>query len=254
VDAALSPRPLDCARRRRGPPRLPDGRRVYAIGDVHGRADLLARLLDMIAADRAARPGAQVDVVLTGDYIDRGPHSHLVLERLADLAETGEAVALRGNHEALMLGFYEAAVPGPGWLRLGGAETLHGYGVDAAAARRGRNLPAAAAALRERLPARHVELLRRMPLSWSLGDYFFCHAGVRPGVPLAAQSGDDLLWIREAFLRSRADFGKVVVHGHTPVRRPELRANRINLDTGAYASHCLTCLVLEGTEQRFLWT
>jgi serine/threonine protein phosphatase 1 len=140
------------------------------------------------------------------------------------------------------------------WRHFGGLETLASYGVDVRDAMRGRNYAAAQAKLREVLPPPHQEFFERTRLSWSLGDYFFCHAGVRPNFPLARQEETDLLWIRDEFNDFRGAFEKMIVHGHTPVSEPEVLTNRINVDTGAYATDVLTCLVLEGRERRFIAT
>jgi serine/threonine protein phosphatase 1 len=163
-------------------------------------------------------------------------------------------VALRGNHEEMLLRFLDDPAVGEDWLQWGGLETLHSYGVDVERLQRTRDYAAAAAALGERLPDPHRALLGRLALQYRDGPYFFCHAGVRPGVPLDAQRADDLLWIREPFLSSGADLGAIVVHGHTPVMEPEIRANRINVDTGAYLTGRLTCVVIDDGEIRQLAT
>lgn len=237
----------------RPPPRVPEGTRVYAIGDIHGRSDLLDRLHTLIEADFRANPVPEVYRVYLGDYVDRGPDSSGVLTRLIAGEAIGEAKLLRGNHEQMLLQFLEDEASAAGWWRLGGLETLQSYGVI-----EGRMRPAAATGLAQefklKLPAEHLILIQELEKAATIGDYYFCHAGVRPGVPLDSQDEEDLLWIRGEFLSSTADFGKVVVHGHTPVAEPEFKTNRINIDTGAYATGRLTCLVLEGTEQRILAT
>lgn len=236
------------------PPCVPPGQRVYAIGDLHGRADLLCKIIRVVRADLLRSPCAGFVLVFIGDYVDRGLRSRDVVRVLAGASRWGNVVALRGNHEAVMLRFLEDPQRvADFWMRSGGAETLLSYGVDPADVLRGRGLVNAAARFRDRLPVVHREFLESLPISFTIGDYFFCHAGVRPGVPLENQTERDLLWIRRDFLEADTDFGKMVVHGHTPAKRPELRANRINIDTGAYITNRLTCLVLEGAEQRFLW-
>lgn len=231
---------------------VPEGRRVYAIGDVHGRADLLDAMARLVERDLADRPGPDATTIFLGDYVDRGPDSAGVVDRLVRRDWPTPLVALRGNHEDLFVGFLTGQID-PGYhTQLGGDATLRSYGIDpgelAALPPEGR------AALLQRVPDRHCSFLDMLQLSETVGDYFFVHAGVRPGVPLDRQSPDDMLWIRDDFLRSKADFGKTVVHGHTPVREPQVRVNGINIDTQAYASGVLTALVLEGREIRFLRT
>jgi calcineurin-like phosphoesterase family protein len=228
-----------------------DDTRLYAIGDVHGRLDLLDRVIDSIARDFAEHGGKALTVTL-GDYIDRGPQSRGVIERLARNPFATPYVALKGNHEALFEDFLTDPAVGAHWRRLGGLETLASFGVSVRHMMLGRNLDEAAGALREALTPEHAGFLASLKLSLSVGCYFLCHAGVRPGVALERQSEQDLLWIREEFLDSTADFGKIVVHGHTPVAAPEILPNRINIDTGAFATGRLTCVVLEGEGHRFL--
>ena len=187
-----------------------------------------------------------------GDYIDRGPHSRGVIERLAENPFPGDYIALKGNHEALFEAFLADPAIGAQWRTLGGLETLHSFGVRVAPLMAGRSFAEAADGLRAALTPRHGEFLAALQPSLSVGRYFLCHAGVRPGVPLERQRPEDLMWIRDEFLRSTADFGKVVVHGHTPSEEPEVLANRINIDTGAYATGRLTCVVLEGDGHRFI--
>lgn len=240
------------ARSRRA--QAPAGSRVYAVGDIHGRADLLAALHRMIGDDAAARPVSRRVVVYVGDYIDRGPDSRAVIDILLDAPLAGFAsVHLLGNHEAFLLDFLDDSAVGPDWLFNGGAETLASYGVESPWPF-GDPPDRMQTELRRRLPARHLTFLRDLRLSHVEGDYLFVHAGVRPGVPLDRQARRDLLWIRGEFLDSDADLGKVVVHGHSIADEPEQRANRIGIDTGAYMTGRLTCLVLEGAERRFLAT
>ncbi|PWC52323.1 metallophosphoesterase family protein [Azospirillum sp. TSO22-1] len=238
------------------PAAVPRGLRVYAIGDVHGRLDLLDRMLDMIETDGAAAPELVKYIVYLGDYVDRGPHSRGVIKRLAEGPPPGfGAIHLKGNHEASMLAFLEDIRVGPNWLTFGGTATLASYHVPPPHADSApEDLAQAQEQLRLRLPPAHRGFLDSLRTSVTIGDYLFAHAGIRPGVPLERQREDDLLWIRDDFLRSAADHGKVVVHGHTISPEPELRANRIGIDTGAFATNRLTCLVLEGTERRFLTT
>jgi serine/threonine protein phosphatase 1 len=235
-------------------PRAPEGMRIYVVGDVHGRLDLLDILADRIEADARSAQGLDVGTIFVGDYIDRGPASAAVLEKLSSSAFPTPIIALRGNHEEVLLKFLDDENVLDSWRNFGGLETLHSYGVPVADAMRGGGYDKAREAFLRALPAKHLEFLQQTLLSTQLGDYFFAHAGVKPGVPLDQQVSNDLLWIREEFLRHEGAFGKVVVHGHTPVEKPDFRHNRINVDTGAYASSTLTALVLEGDQRRALST
>lgn len=240
------------------PPVVPAGTRLYAIGDVHGRLDLLREMEALIEEDlAAARRPLHTVLVLLGDYVDRGFDSRRVLDHLIGVSPLRRLprVLLLGNHDLWLREFLAGAPIGESWLQFGGDATLASYGVGL-----DRTLPeaerlvAARAALLERFPEAHRHLLERLEPAFSFGDYFLCHAGVRPGVPLEAQSEADLLWIREPFLSYTGEFGKIVVHGHTPSEEPVVRRNRIGIDTGACWTGRLTCLVLEGDEQRFLAT
>jgi serine/threonine protein phosphatase 1 len=225
--------------------------RLYAIGDIHGRLDLLDRAIAAIRRDVEEHgPGALT--VTLGDYIDRGPESRGVFDRLIENPFPTPYVALKGNHEALLEAFLADPAVGQHWRRLGGLETLHSYGVPVRGLMLGKNYEEAADRLRDALPAEHMSFLLSLKTSLSHGKYFLCHAGVRPGVPLERQSDEDLLWIRDEFLSSTMDFGKIVVHGHTPTAEPEVLPNRINIDTGAFATGQLTCVVLDEGGHRFL--
>lgn len=232
--------------------RFPHGRVGYAVGDIHGRADLLARMLDRLEAD-ATTSDAPVAVFL-GDYIDRGPDSRLVLELLLEPRPRGfERRFLLGNHEAALLAFLRDPEIGRAWLRHGGVPTLRAYGVtppslDAPA----DAFAAAAAALRARMPALHRDFLERLERSVVYGGYAFVHAGVDPRKPLEAQSDRDLLWAREAFLKARRAHEYVIVHGHTPEEKPYADHRRIGVDTGAYATGKLTAVRLVGADVSFL--
>jgi serine/threonine protein phosphatase 1 len=196
--------------------------RHYAIGDVHGRFDLLSRALDEIG-DLFAQDAR---LVLLGDYVDRGPQSREVVDELMLRSAQGRTICLRGNHEEMMLrGLQDpdTAIP---WLLNGGAATLESYGGD--------------------VPPAHAGWLNALPVSYETEHQFFVHAGVRPGVPFEAQTPAEMLWIRGRFLDSDTDFGKHVVHGHTPADAPELKRNRTNLDTGAFLSGTLTVGVFDG--------
>lgn len=248
-------RPSEAERDRPSPRRaVPDDCRVYAIGDIHGRLDLLRGLEDLIRDDAATAPEARKVVVYLGDYVDRGPESRGVIEHLLSQPLAGFArVHLIGNHESMMLGFLRDVTAGPGWLWNGGDATLASYGVAPPNAWTDRDqLAAAQDGLSAALPPAHRGFLDRLVLSHREGDYLFVHAGIRPGVALAAQDPHDLIWIREEFLLSAADHGAVVVHGHTITGEPQLRDNRIGIDTGAYRSGRLTALALTGDQLRVI--
>jgi diadenosine tetraphosphatase ApaH/serine/threonine PP2A family protein phosphatase len=225
--------------------------RIYAIGDIHGRLDLLTRAIAAIERDVAAR-GPDALTVTLGDYVDRGPATRGVLDRLAGNPFPTPYVAIKGNHEAFLEDFLADPGLGPQWRELGGLETLNSYGISVGRPMIGRSYEDAAQALRAALPPSHINFLQSLKTSYSHGKYFLCHAGVRPGVPLDRQDDHDLMWIRGEFLGSDLDFGKIIVHGHTPIEAPEVRANRINIDTGAFVSGRLTCVALDEDGHRFL--
>jgi len=233
-------------------PSVPAGHRIYAIGDVHGRADLLDALLRRIDADLKRRPIAQSTQIFLGDYIDRGPHSRQVIDLLIARRRQHRALFLMGNHELCVLEALSERSIVPGWMEMGGASTLVSYGVTPSR----RPDPIAdrevAIAFAEAMPESHRKFIESLALAFTCGDFFFTHAGVRPGIPLRRQDQQDLLWIREDFLLHEDDFGKIIVHGHSPTMQPDIRPNRINIDTGAYATGRLTCLVLESSEISFL--
>jgi serine/threonine protein phosphatase 1 len=233
---------------------VPSGFRVYAIGDIHGRLDLLSRLHQMILDDaRGAALDARVLVYL-GDYVDRGPDSAGVVDLLSQRTLPDfTAVHLMGNHEDFMLRFLDDTSSGSGWFANGGVATLRSYGVEFAyddllSPERLRDR------LSRRVPSRHLDFLRGLALSRVIGGYLFVHAGIRPGIAMELQTPADLMWIRGDFLNSGVEHGKIVVHGHTITDYPEVRPNRIGIDTGAFATGRLTCLVLEGDSRRFLHT
>ena len=231
----------------------PAGCRAYAIGDVHGRLDLLRELLATIERDNAARAPAKTYLVLLGDLIDRGPDSCGVIDYLISSPPNfARPIFLKGNHEEFLLSVLDGEDQMVGsWLSYGGYECAESYGVS-----RGWTLNVSPSEVSERLrqavPASHRTFLVDMADSFQFGDYLFVHAGIRPGVPLEEQHSKDLRWIREGFLDNRSDHGVMVVHGHTIVEKPEQHPNRIALDTGAYRSGVLTALGLEGKERWFL--
>ncbi len=230
---------------------VPDGERVYAIGDIHGCADLLGELLAMIDVDRAGGAG---QLVFLGDYVDRGPDSRGVIDRLIALAaRRPDAVFLKGNHEQAMMDFIDRPAANEEWLHWGGDRTLESYGVSNVALREPEAL---AADLANALPPAHRAFLDGLELWRAIGDYVFVHAGFRPGVALEEQRAEDCLWIRGEFHNAqngdRPD--KVVVHGHHPMKKPLDAGWRIDVDTGAVWSDALTAVVLEGTTRRFIST
>jgi len=232
--------------------RLPPGLRVYAIGDIHGRADLLDRLHDKIEADLATAPAKTV-IVYLGDYVDRGPDSHGVIERLTRSRFAGvEIVALLGNHEDMLLQFLDAPYGASLWLSNGGDATLNSYKVKVPASF--DELLLTQRALLGIMPRHHKQFLGSLPEQVQFGDYLFVHAGIKPGLPLDRQSREQMIWIRDVFLDSETDHGLIVVHGHTIVHEVEWRPNRIGVDTGAYTTGRLTALVLEGAGRRLLQT
>jgi serine/threonine protein phosphatase 1 len=233
---------------------VPDGMRVYAVGDIHGRLDLLRKLWTQIEADAQTFPLKKV-VIFVGDYVDRGRDSKGVIDfLLGTKLPGGELICLRGNHDQALLDFLANAEFYRSWRPYGAPETLLSYGVspplfdDAAALEKAR------LEFAQKLPPAHLKFLQSLPYSVELGSYLFVHAGVRPGIPLSEQAPQDLLWIREDFLASRHKFEKIIVHGHTPQDVAFRHAARIGLDTGAYATGRLSAAVLEGTHHRFLAT
>jgi serine/threonine protein phosphatase 1 len=239
-----------CAKKRS--PKTPAGVRIYVVGDVHGRADLLAQVLASIDADIGAYSGPQIIQVFLGDYVDRGRQSRQVIDMLVSRARYHDMVFLKGNHEAYVLEFLRNPAIIDEWKYFGGLETLMSYGMTPTIDMNRQEQQVLANAFRHALPDNHLWFLSALKASFSCGDYFFAHAGVRPGVPLLRQQEQDLLWIRDDFLLFEDGFGKIVIHGHTPVKEPDIRPNRINIDTGAYATGKLTCLVLEGECMTFI--
>ena len=246
---------LSLIRKRRTAPRTPKGRRAYAIGDVHGRLDLLEELLGAIEADMADRERADDYIVFLGDLIDRGPDSKGVIDRLRVLDETRyRPVFLIGNHEEVLLRLL-AGERGlmKSWLRFGGAECARSYGMDPKTLDTSGE-EQALAELRAAIPVDHVEFLRSFVDTFRFGDYLFVHAGIRPGIDLDAQRQVDLRWIRAPFLNDATDHGFLVIHGHTISEDVEERGNRIGIDTGAYYSGVLTAVGLQDARRWYLST
>jgi serine/threonine protein phosphatase 1 len=234
---------------------VPPGSRIYAVGDIHGRLDLLERLRAMIIEDARWHPVERKVVVYLGDYVDRGLDSRGVIDLLIREPLAGfESVFLKGNHEDSLMQFLVDPTVAPVWMAYGGEATLYSYGVRPPGVVRVEDLQAAQKAFIRAVPREHLDFLRTLKMVHIEGGYAFVHAGFREGIPIESQSPSDMLWIRDEFLWSDADFGKIAVHGHSITTEPEIRPNRIGIDTGAFATGTLTCLVLEGTERRFFAT
>jgi serine/threonine protein phosphatase 1 len=226
-------------------PHIPRGIRVYAIGDIHGRIDLLRGAFDRIDASLEKYPVKHALHIFLGDYIDRGRDSRDVIDALLARKRQHAVICLKGNHESYAVQILNDPTVLSEWTQFGGINTLLSYGVKPSTRDDPRQDSEVATAFRLALPEDHRQFMQGLALSFTCGDYFFAHAGVRPGIALSEQREQDLLWIREDFLLHEEDFGKVVVHGHTPVLEPDIRSNRINIDTGAYATGRLACLVLQ---------
>lgn len=228
----------------------PVGKRIYAVGDIHGRLDLLVQLLAKVEADHLSRSPAEVYLVLLGDLVDRGPDSKGVIDYLINHPPNfARTVHLKGNHEEFFLGALGGDIAMlQNWLIYGGMECAASYGLG-----EGMILNAPPSEISHRLmkivPKEHIAFLEEMADSFRFGDYLFVHAGIRPGVELDSQTGKDLRWIREGFLDDRTDHGVMVVHGHSIVEKVEEHPNRIAIDTGAYRSGLLTALAIEEGER-----
>jgi serine/threonine protein phosphatase 1 len=228
----------------------PADTRIYAIGDIHGCADLVSEVMARIDDDIRRRPIAHTVEVYLGDYVDRGPHSSRVLDLLAFRLVANRAVCLRGNHEAVMEGFLQDPSILEHWVPLGGMQTLASYGIEL------RDDTETALDLHRRFldvfPREHELVMRCLRNQFSCGDFLFVHAGIRPDVPIEQQDVNDLIWIRDEFLDSTRRHERFVVHGHTPVPHPDIKPNRINIDTGAWRTGTLTCIAIEGSTILFL--
>lgn len=235
--------------------RVPDGDIIYAVGDIHGRRDLLDQLHQSIEEDlTTVAQGRRAQLVYLGDYMDRGFDSRAVLDCLLDRPiRAADSIFLKGNHEDALLRFLDGKDGGERWLSLGAGATAKSYGVSLRD-EEGKRLPADVirASMNSALPARHLSFLRALGLCHTAGDYLFVHAGIRPGRRLAEQDPQDMLWIRGPFLRSRRPHGRVIIHGHAASGQIVVRRNRICIDTMAYATDRLTCIVLDGASRRFL--
>jgi len=228
---------------------------VWAVGDIHGRLDLLQPLVEAIVADLRDAAATRRVVVFLGDYIDRGPDSRGVIKLLAGLSQVRDIEwrFLKGNHEQAMLGFLEEPSTGPKWCEYGGDNALRSYGLRAPdLAHKPEAWARVAADLRHKLTTAEMDFLESLEFSLTVGDYFFSHAGARPGVALDRQSPEDLMWIRQVFLDSTVGFERVVVHGHTPAQAVHADRRRIGIDTKAYDTGVLTGLRMEGQERSLL--
>jgi len=227
----------------------PSDTRIYAVGDIHGRADLLSEIIARIDDDIRRRPIAHTIEVYLGDYVDRGPQSKTVIDLLTVRLVANGAVCLRGNHEAVMEGFLQDPAILEYWLPLGGMQTLASYGIEL-------HENETAFSLHRRFldafPRAHELFMQCLRNQFSCGDFLFVHAGIRPGVPLDDQDPNDLIWIRDEFLDDTRSHKRFIVHGHTPVAHPEIRSNRINIDTAAWRTGALTCVAIEGSTILFL--
>jgi serine/threonine protein phosphatase 1 len=230
---------------------VPPGHFVAAVGDVHGRLDLLETLWQQIDAASRLSAARRRTLIFLGDYVDRGLQSAQTIDRLLEGFPGFETIFLKGNHDETLLQFLVDPTIGEAWRNFGGLETLRSYGVVHTPAKNWSDTRSEFAAA---IPKSHVDFLKNLKLHVSVGDYLFVHAGIKPRVAMEEQREFDLLWIREEFLESDVNFGKIVVHGHTPTESPDIRANRIGIDTGAYVTGHLTALVLENRTRQFLWT
>ena len=236
------------------PPDLPKNHRVYCIGDIHGRLDLLLAVHQKIAVDAAHFNGIKILVYL-GDYIDRGDQSSQVIDCLLENNFPDfQKVFLLGNHEQVLLQFLlsKDASIAHDWFRFGGLSTLASYGVKVRGIPTTKDLARLHTEFAEKLPAAHLDFYQRLVLKYEIGGYFFVHAGIKPKIKLHLQREEDMLWIREEFINSTLFHDKVIVHGHTVTAEPEHLPNRIGLDTGAYSSGKLTCAVFENGDCKFL--
>ncbi|MDV7339289.1 metallophosphoesterase family protein [Terasakiella sp. A23] len=233
------------------------GDRIYAIGDIHGRADLVEKLLQNIFLDiNQCNDKKNIKLVFLGDYVDRGLHSKQVIEILSQPAPANiEYVFIKGNHEEAMLNFLDSPDRASEWLQYGGTETLLSYGASMKAGKlSAKDLKEVAENLLNQMPEQHVRFLTDLQDSYENGGYFFTHAGIDPKTPLSSQKGKHLRWIREDFIHEKQLYEKVIVHGHTITNDALLLNNRIAVDTGAYYSGKLTCIVLDGSEKRIIHT
>ncbi|MCJ2177274.1 metallophosphoesterase [Novosphingobium album (ex Hu et al. 2023)] len=233
------------------PRSVPAGERVYAIGDIHGRIDLFENLIRLIEDDDAARRPARTTVVLLGDLVDRGPDSAAVVARARDWGRTRKIEYIQGNHEEMLLSSRSKIDALRGFVQFGGCETIQSYGVDAEAIF-AADFEELQALMNAAIPQDDVDFLSSFQKMVRIGDYLFVHAGIHPDTPVEDQTGRDCRWIREPFLSYKGDFGACIIHGHTITEQPDVRHNRIGIDTGAFLHGTLTAIGLEGTDRWFL--
>ena len=238
-------RTLSATQPLRSKPRLPHGLRVYAFSDIHGCAALLEKMFSVIDNDLRTIGSRRALHIFMGDYIDRGPESYETIELLLDRARKHESIFLKGNHEALLLAAMSSPEAFQVWRQCGGMSTLKSYGLRPTMKPSEDEGLELMAELQARLPVHHRRFYEGLRPRFVCGDFFFVHAGVKPGVALTSQTEGDMLWIREEFLAYERPFEKYIVHGHTPVRYPDIRPNRANIDTGAYATGNLTLLSIQ---------
>ena len=222
-----------------------NGERLYVIGDIHGEFNALRKILAGISSDLQRRPTNQYRIIFLGDFVDRGDNSSAVIDLLISLSDLDHIIILRGNHEAMLLSILDQADGISEWRNYGGLETLNSFGVAIQDVMKGRGIQIAHSDFVQKFGQARRSFIEALPYSYQSGDYYFCHAGVRPGKILAEQTPQDLMWIREPFLSHNDPFEKLIIHGHTPIEQIEIKRNRINIDTGAYLTQRLTCLVLE---------
>ncbi|WP_192252603.1 metallophosphoesterase [Mesorhizobium silamurunense] len=238
--------------------RGPEGMRLYAIGDVHGRHDLLAAMHRGIESELEYAPSSDWRIIHLGDYVDRGPDSKSVIEFLIEAKKRDPRnIMLAGNHDMGMLDFLDEPDANGLFMRFGGVQTALSYGVKLSSGggwfdRSDDTLLHGHAALVDAVPQTHIDFLKSLSFSVTFGDFFFCHAGIRPGIPLESQSPQDLIWIRDAFHDHPGLYPKVIVHGHTPVPEAEVMANRVNVDTLAWQAGTLSALAVAGADKRIL--
>ncbi|MDE5463923.1 serine/threonine protein phosphatase [Bradyrhizobium sp. CSS354] len=226
-------------------PTVPEGIRIYAISDIHGCADLLQQMFAVIDRDLTTIGSRRAIHVFLGDYIDRGPDSNRTIELLMERGMKHESIFLKGNHEAFLLDVLHAPSQLQDWKQYGGLQTLASYGLRPSLNPDPAEQDELIRRLSQAIPPHQLHFFNNLRARFVCGDFFFVHAGVKPGVALANQQEQDMLWIRDEFLESNKNFGKYIVHGHTPVQQPDIRPNRVNIDTGAYATGNLTLLTLQ---------
>ncbi|RXT47727.1 metallophosphoesterase family protein [Bradyrhizobium betae] len=227
-------------------PRLPDGIRIYAISDIHGCSDLLKTMFEVIDRDLMTIGRRRALHVFLGDYIDRGPDSSGTIDLLIDRARRHESIFLKGNHEEFLFEVLRDPEMLQNWRQYGGLQTLSSYGIQPPLNPTVEEQKELIDRLALAIPMHHRMFFERLRTRFVCGDFFFVHAGIKPGLPLASQREEDLLWIRDEFLLSERKHEKYIIHGHTPVREPDIRPNRANIDTGAYATGNLTLLTIQG--------